>query len=266
MDISFDELAPAYDTARGLFPGEADEKIANAIAMLTSTGPHTTFLEPGIGTGRLALPLIRRGYSYTGIDTSGQMMKELRRKVRGITANLSLVQADVTALPFKDSSFDVVLTAQVLYLVPDWQLALAEMRRVLKPDGIYLFCYEETEQDTLAALIDRQWFALLAQHGYIAEWQSSVSNREILSTIQRQHGLIQTVMAADWEHRIGVSDYLERYTTILRGLYSHVPNHAFSGLMHQLRSWTSARVDMDSKIISTRTKFMIDAVSSWSAN
>jgi ubiquinone/menaquinone biosynthesis C-methylase UbiE len=266
MDISFDKLAPEYDTARGLLPNEADAKIANTIEMLASAGPQTRFLEPGIGTGRIAVPLIRRGYAYTGIDISVPMMEELRRKIQPVSHKLSLIQADITAVPFTDSSFDVVLTAQVLYLVPDWRQALAEMRRVLRPDGIYLCCYEETEQAPLAALIDRQWFALLAQHGYLAEWQSNVSNREILSTIQEQQGLIQTVVAADWEHRIVVRDYLERYATILRGLYSHVPDRAFSGLMHQLRSWTSAQVDTDSEIISTHTKFMIAAVSSWSAN
>jgi ubiquinone/menaquinone biosynthesis C-methylase UbiE len=266
MDISFDKLAPEYDTARGLLPNEADVKIANTIEMLASVTPQTRFLEPGIGTGRVALPLIKRGYAYTGIDISVPMMEELRRKIQPASQKLSLIQADITALPFKDSSFDIVLTAQVLYLVPDWRQALAEMRRVLNPGGLYMCCYEETEQDPLAALIDRQWFALLAQHGYLAEWQSSVSNREILSTIQQQHGLVQTSAAADWERLIVVRDYLERYATILRGLYSHVPDRAFSGLMHRLRSWTSAQVDTDSEVISTHTKFMIAAVSSWSAN
>ena len=44
-------------------------------------------------------------------------------------------QADATALPFEDGSFDAVIAMHMLYHVPDPAKAIAEMHRVLKPDG-----------------------------------------------------------------------------------------------------------------------------------
>jgi ubiquinone/menaquinone biosynthesis C-methylase UbiE len=151
MNISnedlFDQLAREYDATRGVPPDHALGQIADCIIHITSATTDTAFLEPGVGTGRMAVPLAGRGYSYTGVDISRNMMAELRQKLGNTGTRLSLVQADAAALPFHDASFDVALTAQLLYLIEDWRQALAEIRRVLRPGGIYLFCYEETERN-----------------------------------------------------------------------------------------------------------------------
>jgi SAM-dependent methyltransferase len=54
------------------------------------------------------------------------------------TPFLALTQADVTRLPFSDSSFDAVLAVHILHLVPDWRGALAEAARVLRPGGLFI--------------------------------------------------------------------------------------------------------------------------------
>ncbi len=116
------------------------EAIADCILQLVAATPETTFLEPGIGTGRIGLPIIRRGYTYTGVDISQEMMAQLRCKLGGTPVNLTLVQADASVLPFADNSFDVVLTTHMLHCLPDWRVGLSEFRRVLNPQGIYLSC------------------------------------------------------------------------------------------------------------------------------
>src|SRR6202044_2554991 len=47
----------------------------------------------------------------------------------------ALIPADVTALPLRDSAFDIVLAAHLLDLVPDRRTAIRELRRVLAPGG-----------------------------------------------------------------------------------------------------------------------------------
>jgi ubiquinone/menaquinone biosynthesis C-methylase UbiE len=80
--VSFDRAAEYYDATRGYAEGSA-ERIRDAIAAYAGAGQHTRFLELGVGTGRIALPFIRAGYDYTGVDISPAMMQRLAGKLAG---------------------------------------------------------------------------------------------------------------------------------------------------------------------------------------
>lgn len=134
--IAFDRAAGYYDATRGL-PPDVSEQVADRMEAVA--GPDARFLEIGVGTGRIALPLHRRGRRVTGIDLSLPMMAQYRRKAAaaGLAAP-PLVRADVSRLPFRDASADVVVEVHVLHLVPAWRDALPELRRVLAPGGMVL--------------------------------------------------------------------------------------------------------------------------------
>jgi ubiquinone/menaquinone biosynthesis C-methylase UbiE len=86
-------------------------------------------LEVGCGMGELAEQLGKDGLDVVAIDLS-QRMVELAR-ARGVDVRVG----DVQDLPFGDSEFDVVIADWVLYHVPDLDLALREIVRVLEPGG-----------------------------------------------------------------------------------------------------------------------------------
>ncbi len=87
-------------------------------------------LEVGPGTGELAERIqTELGADVVAVDISERMV-ELTR-ARGVEA----VVGDVQALPFEDGSFDCAVAAWMLYHVPDVQLGIAELARVLRPDG-----------------------------------------------------------------------------------------------------------------------------------
>jgi SAM-dependent methyltransferase len=87
-------------------------------------------LEVGCGEGELAERFVRElGCEVVAIDQSERMV-ELTR-ARGVDARV----ADVQALPFDDAEFDCALAAWMLYHVPEVDRALAELARVLGPDG-----------------------------------------------------------------------------------------------------------------------------------
>jgi ubiquinone/menaquinone biosynthesis C-methylase UbiE len=87
-------------------------------------------LEVGCGTGWLAEALLARSAcEYSALDTSERMV-ELTR-ARGVDAAVG----DVQALDFPDGEFDCVIAAWMLYHVPDLDLGLSEVVRVLKPGG-----------------------------------------------------------------------------------------------------------------------------------
>lgn len=143
--VSFDRAAEYYDATRGYHAGSA-ERIRDAIVALTGAGPQSRLLELGVGTGRIALPFIRAGYDFTGVDLSQPMMDRLLAKIAGdpgrASYRVSLQQADVTKLPFADSSFDVIMSVHVLHLVDDWRAALREAARVLQPGGWLLIAHD----------------------------------------------------------------------------------------------------------------------------
>lgn len=133
----YDNIAHIYDQTRWLSESIAEE-VADFILELVDATPETSFLEPGIGTGLNVIPLIKRGYSVTGIDASQAMLDQLRQKLPKIPHNLQLIHADASQLPFKDKSFDVVLTVHMIHTVSNWKVFLDEVIRVLKPQGYYL--------------------------------------------------------------------------------------------------------------------------------
>lgn len=134
MSYSFDNVAVEhYDRTRAVSP-ELLARALDAVEERFAPATYRSVLEPGVGTGRIAIPMARRGYHITGVDISPRMMGVLRAKLAEEASDLSIeVQdADVTDLPFPPEVFDMVAFTHVLHLVSDWRLAVREMVRVLK--------------------------------------------------------------------------------------------------------------------------------------
>jgi len=99
--------------------------------------PGDRVLDVGCGTGRHACEVFRTlGADVAGIDLN---MEDLRKAALTLyllddTSDGSWIisRADATKLPFKDSSFDVVICSEVLEHIPDNRAAIAELVRVLK--------------------------------------------------------------------------------------------------------------------------------------
>jgi len=132
--VSFDRAASFYDATRGL-PPEVGDRVAARIE--AAALPGARFFEIGVGTGRIALPLQRRGCWVAGIDLSAAMMAAYRDKAAAAgLPTPRLLRGDVTRLPLADASVDVVMEVHVLHLVPGWRQAIGEIRRVLAPGGM----------------------------------------------------------------------------------------------------------------------------------
>jgi ubiquinone/menaquinone biosynthesis C-methylase UbiE len=265
MDISFDRLAEAYDATRGLPPKGAFEQISDCVLHLTRATPDTNFLEPGVGTGRIAISLVQRGYSYTGVDISERMLEEFGRKLAGAPNRLTLVRADATSLPFEDASFDVALTSGLLYYIDDWRLALREIRRVLKPHGLYLYCYEEMERNTAAEDLDRQWKAILMSIGFEPVTGGNFTDDQALKLLQEQGAKLEKVIAADWRYEMAVGEYLETYSAKVRPLYQWIPDELFSAAILDFKAWAGTRFKAEEMTISSHIKFVIQVIRHWTA-
>ena len=102
-------------------------------------------LDVPVGTGLVTgLQYARyRNATIIAADYSMGMLKEAKKrfKEQGLN-NICLVRADVASLPVTDGSVDIVLSLAGLHAFPDKQAAIAEMGRVLHPDGsLIASCY-----------------------------------------------------------------------------------------------------------------------------
>lgn len=93
-------------------------------------GARGLTLDLGSGTGR-NLPLLPAGARAVALDPHADALARARRRAPGVP----LVVARAEALPFRDGAFETVVCGLVLCSVDDPDAALAEIRRVLRPDG-----------------------------------------------------------------------------------------------------------------------------------
>ena len=141
----WDRHAKNYDRSMSLLGGPIPRMVE--LVGAAAAGMERV-LEVAAGTG-LVTPAIAAGArEVVATDYSAAMVSSLERRVReaGVT-NVRCEQADLYALRFADGSFDGVVAANVLHLLPDLGRGLASLRRVLKPGGrliVPTFCHDET--------------------------------------------------------------------------------------------------------------------------
>jgi ubiquinone/menaquinone biosynthesis C-methylase UbiE len=128
----FDDLAQDYDATRG---GEqrGDEYAAEIDTLLPpGEGP---VLEVGVGTGVVALGLVRRGRPVLGLDISAPMLARAHTRLGG-----TLVRSDATRMAVANASIAHAVSVWVVHSVRDPVLLFQEVARVLRPGGTYVLC------------------------------------------------------------------------------------------------------------------------------
>jgi ubiquinone/menaquinone biosynthesis C-methylase UbiE len=116
--------------------------------LLAPSGEERT-LDVGTGAGEVAIALAPFVREVVGIDIVPELLAEGRKRA---PANVELLEADATALPFDRGSFDIVATARTLHHVPRPELVLAEMNRVLRVGGTMIVIDQLAPGDPLAAI------------------------------------------------------------------------------------------------------------------
>ena len=95
-----------------------------------------TVLELATGTGLIAKHIVNAAAHIEATDASAEMILEAKRDNQ--SAKLHFSVQDMFRLPYADKSFDVVIVSNALHIIPQPEKALAEIRRVLKDDGVLI--------------------------------------------------------------------------------------------------------------------------------
>ena len=125
-------------------------------------------LEIATGPGLLAKHVAPAAKRMIATDYSDGMIAEAKKGA--YPSNLHFEKADATALPYADASFDAVLIANALHIIPQPEQALREIDRVLRPDGILIAPNFVEHKGTL---LSRIWSGILRIAGIRFEHQWS---------------------------------------------------------------------------------------------
>ena len=114
---------------------QSSEPLYAAIAqqMQPHLTPEMNVLELACGSGQLSFRLSRLVRDWEATDFSPKMIAQAKLKPRGAGLHFSVQEA--TSLPYADETFDAVLIANALHIMPRPEKALTEIYRVLKPGG-----------------------------------------------------------------------------------------------------------------------------------
>ena len=269
--LSFDSVAHIYDATRG-YPDDIAQQIAGAIEKTANATPQTAFLEVGIGTGRIALPLASLGHNYTGVDISEKMIEQLVAKlgtngwqerelpwghlpdeampdsspvpiVRRFThtenhASMRLVVSDMTHLPFRDASFDAVVAVHVFHLTSDWQDAIKEVLRVLRPGGLLLHGWDENGMSNDLQSIGEEWRKIVTSLGGSTRRPGAPS--KVVTAWLLEQGLpSENVNALTWHQGITPRQAIESFERRDWSSTWVIPDDIFSASIERLWQWAN---------------------------
>jgi ubiquinone/menaquinone biosynthesis C-methylase UbiE len=97
------------------------------------------FLEVGCGSGAVSKHVAEKYLlNVTGVDVDPEQIQLAQASIDDIP-NVHFLEADATNLPFPDNDFDIVLSFGVMHHISNWLDALREMKRVLKPQGYFIY-------------------------------------------------------------------------------------------------------------------------------
>ena len=128
----WDRNAGRYDLFMRKDPAAYDKKYE----LIRPSVKAKTVLELATGTGLIAKHIVNAAARIEATDASAEMIAEAKRDNR--SAKLHFSVQDMFCLPYADGSYDAVIVSNALHIVPQPEKALAEIRRVLKDDGVLI--------------------------------------------------------------------------------------------------------------------------------
>lgn len=238
MSIVFDRAVDYYDQTRAL-PSDLHDTMIETLVSAAGIMYDSRMLEIGIGTGRIAISTAQHVRRLFGVDLSLEMMGVLRKKLEGTALHIEIAQANALELPFEENWFDVVYAVHVYHLVHNWQNALLDARRVLKPGGRFVVNFHKREQETPNVRLRRRLKELAQAEGVDVSRPGAQTEEEILEEISKwggNHSIVPISTTEDTEIPEKILEQLDRQ------IFSEtwmIPRAVMDKVKPELRAWAA---------------------------
>ena len=147
-------------------------------------------LDIGCGGGVLAEEFAKLGCQVTGIDISDESLEVARAHAQTEGLSIAYKNGSATELPFDGSSFEVVSCCDALEHIPAWEQVIAEVGRVLKPKGLFLFDTinrtSKSKSTFIFGLQDFSFTKLFPKDAHV--WEMFITPDELTSALEG-HGM-----------------------------------------------------------------------------
>jgi len=132
--VFYQVFSKVYDLLNVFF---YTDSMRNEVADLANIRQGSRVLDVGCGTGYTTQAVLKRLKlgEVVGIDLTLQQLRMAETKLKPEKMRLSLSRGDAENLPFRDETFDAIVSVGALEYFPDPQKAVQEMARVVKPQG-----------------------------------------------------------------------------------------------------------------------------------
>lgn len=149
----WDIAARLYDVFENNYNGAVNKALSEKVAELVNE--HDEVLECACGTGMISKRVAPRCKKLLATDFSEGMLKQARKKCSSFD-NISFSFADITALPFENERFDIVIAGNVIHLLDNPQKAINELARVCRKGGtIIIPTYVNSQNNSQPSLFIR---------------------------------------------------------------------------------------------------------------
>ena len=135
----FTTIADRYDLITAVLSYGQDARWKARLVAIADVRRGERALDLAAGTGDIAWAIAARGARTIGLDITHRMLCLARQRASAASASTAFeipwINGDMTNLPFRNASFDLITTGYGLRNVPDLPAAVDEIARVLKPGG-----------------------------------------------------------------------------------------------------------------------------------
>ena len=149
----FATIADRYDLITVLLSFGRDRTWKRRLLESSQAAAGTRALDLACGTGDITLALASRGARVCGLDVTHRMVQLAQEKAAAALSPARFLTGDMMALPFPDAAFDLVTVGYGIRNVPRIEPAIDEIRRVLKPGGLFLSLDFNTPSSSLVRAV-----------------------------------------------------------------------------------------------------------------